>query len=493
MGGNNYTNVQDALSGLNSTATRGFDLTTSASAGTASGSTLEQVATGETVTVDAGKNIAVTQAGNTITIATKDDVTFTTVTANKTTVGNVVTDGTTNKISGLSDGSVTAGSTEAITGNQLYGVSNSLKNVLGGNAAVGPDGTISMSNVGGTGKDNVNDAIASVNQAAANANKGWNLTANGANSSNVAPGATVDLNNTDGNIVITKTDNNVTFNLNKDLKADSLTTGDTTVNTNGLTIAGGPSVTKAGIDAAGTKVTNVANGAVTADSKDAVNGSQLYAVQSAMQDTVKNSTFGLTAQDGNSVVNTLNNTVSVVGGADSSASASASNIKTVVKDGKLEVQVVDAPTFNGEITANGGVTVGDNLTVKSGTKVDMGGNVISNVGAGVADTDAVNVGQLNTAMSTINTNVGQVANKLNGAVKDANAGIAGAMASAGVPQAYLPGKSMVAASGSTYRGASAIAIGVSTISDNGKWVFKGTVNSNSRGYVGATVGAGYQW
>ena len=49
------------------------------------------------------------------------------------------------------------------------------------------------------------------------------------------------------------------------------------------------------------------------------------------------------------------------------------------------------------------------------------------------------------------------------------------------------------ASGSTYRGATALAIGVSTITDSGKWVFKGTVNSNSRGYVGATIGAGYQW
>ena len=155
--------------------------------------------------------------------------------------------------------------------------------------------------------------------------------------------------------------------------------------------------------------------------------------------------------------------------------------------------MVDAPTFTGEVTANGGVTVGDHLTVSSGATVDMGGNKVTNVAAGTADTDAVTVAQMNKAIGGITQNVSNLYGKIDGAVKDANAGIAGAMASAGVPQAYMPGKSMVAASGSTYRGATALAIGVSTITDSGKWVFKGTVNSNSRGYVGATIGAGYQW
>lgn len=67
------------------------------------------------------------------------------------------------------------------------------------------------------------------------------------------------------------------------------------------------------------------------------------------------------------------------------------------------------------------------------------------------------------------------------------------MAVAGLPQAYLPGKSMVAMSGATYRGATGVALGVSTITDNGKWVLKGAVNSNNKGHVGATIGAGYQW
>ena len=73
------------------------------------------------------------------------------------------------------------------------------------------------------------------------------------------------------------------------------------------------------------------------------------------------------------------------------------------------------------------------------------------------------------------------------------AGIAGAVATAGLPQAYTPGKNMVSAAGGTYKGETAIALGVSRISDNGKVVLKLTGNANSRGDVGASVGAGYQW
>ena len=145
------------------------------------------------------------------------------------------------------------------------------------------------------------------------ANKGWNLTANGTNSSNVKPGDTVDLKNTDKNIDITKDGHNVTFNLAKDIKVDSVTAGDTVMNNDGVKVgdnvalnkdglkAGDVSVTKDGINAGGNKVTNVQDGDVTNTSKDAVNGSQLY-------QTINNLTtkgFGLTAQDGNSVKETI--------------------------------------------------------------------------------------------------------------------------------------------------------------------------------------------
>lgn len=134
------------------------------------------------------------------------------------------------------------------------------------------------------------------------ANKGWNLTVNnGTNSSNVEPGETVDLNNTDGNIQITKnaTDDNVTFNLNKTINVTNVnatgnvTAGDTVLNTNGLTIAGGPSVTKSGINAADKKISNVKAGDVSETSQDAVNGSQLYSLGDTINKKIDGMGFNL--------------------------------------------------------------------------------------------------------------------------------------------------------------------------------------------------------
>lgn len=130
---------------------------------------------------------------------------------------------------------------------------------------------------------------------------------------------------------------------------------------------------------------------------------------------------------------------------------------------------------------------------------------IQNVAAGevsATSTDAINGSQLyhtNQAVAELQRNGsgGVSLPQFNAAVdtlaKDANAGAASAMATAGLPQAYLPGKSMIAVAGSVYRNATAQAIGVSTITENGKWVFKGSVNLNNRGNAGATVGVGYQW
>ncbi|EWG14461.1 surface protein, partial [Xylella fastidiosa Mul-MD] len=126
------------------------------------------------------------------------------------------------------------------------------------------------------------------------ASKGWNLTASGANSGNVGPGSSVDLKNTDKNLTITKAigSNDVEFNLNKDVKVTTLAVGDALLNTDGialgtdvalgttgLTIANGPAVTASGIDAGSKVISHVAAGEVSETSTDAVNGSQLNAVQ----------------------------------------------------------------------------------------------------------------------------------------------------------------------------------------------------------------------
>ncbi len=225
-------------------------------------------------------------------------------------------------------------------------------------------------------KDAVN--VSQLNDVKKVANKGWNLTANGSNSSNVAPGETVDLNNTDGNIQITKnaTDDNVTFNLNKTINVTNVnatgnvTAGDTVLNTDGLTITGGPSVTKSGVNAADKKISNVKAGDVSETSKDAVNGSQLY-------QTVNNLTtkgFGLTAQDGNSVKKPLGETVEVVGKDD--------NISTEVDKGKVKIALskdikVDSVTAGDTKIDTNGLKAGD-ITV-SKDPITVNGATVNNV------------------------------------------------------------------------------------------------------------------
>lgn len=128
---------------------------------------------------------------------------------------------------------------------------------------------------------------------------------------------------------------------------------------------------------------------------------------------------------------------------------------------------------------------------------------ITNVAAGrisKTSTDAINGSQLyaalekNAIVNNNNTyNINRLENKMNRENKRLRAGVAGATATAGLPQAYTPGKSMVAASVGGYRDQSALAVGASRITDNGKVILKLTGNVNTRGDFGGSVGAGYQW
>ncbi|MGQ8821726.1 YadA family autotransporter adhesin, partial [Bibersteinia trehalosi] len=98
----------------------------------------------------------------------------------------------------------------------------------------------------------------------------------------VKPNASVDLRTANNNLVITQEDGNITFGLSNNLNLTSngsVTIGNTTIDNSGLTIKDGPSITENGVDAGDKKVTNVSNGTISAESKDAINGSQLYAVK----------------------------------------------------------------------------------------------------------------------------------------------------------------------------------------------------------------------
>src|SRR5699024_8433887 len=137
---------------------------------------------------------------------------------------SVGTAGAERQIQNVAAGDVTATSTDAINGSQLYATNQAI------------------------------DAVSSV------ANAGWNLTVEGANSTNVGPNDAVDLNNSDGNIEVSKpgTSNDVTFDLADDIAVTSVTAGNSTLDTNGLTVDDGTgNVTTTG--ATGTTVTDGTN------------------------------------------------------------------------------------------------------------------------------------------------------------------------------------------------------------------------------------------
>ena len=254
-----------------------------------------------------------------------------------------------------------------------------------------------------------------------------------------------------------------TVPLNENIEFTEVKTGDTTISSNGVSIAGGPSMTKDnGINAGNKVITNVADGV---NATDAVNVSQLNSRLNQSKVTVKakengNITVEQSAQTDNGTEYTvsLNDSVSV-----------------------NEVHVAQNVHLSSE-----GVRIGNSGPVIAESGIDAANRTISNVAPGVRATDAVNVAQLNTAVNNVFRQVHSVE-------KDAQAGIAMAIATAGLPQAYLPGKSMMAISGGTYRGQSGYAFGFSHVTDNGRYVIKASGSGNSQGHFGASVGMGWQW
>ncbi|ECG1449189.1 autotransporter adhesin SadA, partial [Salmonella enterica subsp. enterica serovar Paratyphi A] len=122
---------------------------------------------------------------------------------------------------------------------------------------------------------------------------------------------------------------------------------------------------------------------------------------------------------------------------------------------------------------------------------------IGNVSAAVNDTDAVNYAQLKRSVEEANTytdqKMGEMNSKIKGVENKMSGGIASAMAMAGLPQAYAPGANMTSIAGGTFNGESAVAISVSMVSESGGWVYKLQGTSNSQGDYSAAIGAGFQW
>ena len=585
----------------------------------------------------AGKNIAVKTVQNndgstSYEVATKDEVTF-----NKTTVGNVITDAATDKITGLTKGDVKAASTDAINGSQLHAQGTGVQNIIGGNTVYNPaDGTYTNTDIGGTGKANIDAAIKAVKTEVVAGD-------------NIAVASTVDADGKTTYTVATK----------KDLVVDSVKAGDkVTLNNAGLT-AGNVSVTTGGINAGNTIITNVQSGLngktleqIKADPNaternNAATIGDLATVQNNVTNinnnynTVVNKVIGGTTPDGkvkdangdivrdnkgkevnasdalktynvsgnhaktdNTLITAIKNineggikffhvndgtgnqnvTGSDTHAEDSAASgnfaaavgyqAKASGANAIAFGNGAEAAAKNAISIgtgnkvSGEnsgaigdpsiITGNNSYSVGNNNTVSTNNTFVLGNNVtrtvdnsvflgnnsastgvhttanggnytyagmndagvsgvsdvvgvvsvgkegetrqIQNVAAGVVSatsTDAINGSQLyataeGLAGTTINMG-NQLNNRINEVKDDANAGVSSAMAMAALPQAYIPGKSMLTGGMATYNGQGAVAVGLSKLSDNGRWVLKVSGSADTKGNAGGAVGAGFHF
>ncbi|MDQ0027740.1 autotransporter adhesin, partial [Variovorax paradoxus] len=183
----------------------------------------------------------------------------------------------------------------------------------------------------------------------------------------------------------------------------------------------------------------------------------------------------------------------ITGVAAGSADSDAVNVSQL-RGVQGQVAVIDQSTVKYDTNPDGSINYN---SVSMGGSNATGPVTVHNVAPGVAGTDAVNVNQLNSGIAGANAYTDARVNALGGEIrsiaKDASAGAAGAMAMANMPQAFIPGKSMVAAGVAGFDGQAALAIGVSKLSDNGRWVVKFSGSANSRGKVGVAAGAGFHW
>jgi len=475
IGGTGKDNINDAIAAANAAANTGWNLQ-------ANGDTASQVKPGDTVQFTDGHNIAITRNGEKLTVSTTPDLAADSLTAGNTKIdtnGLTIMGGPSvlasgidaggKKITDVAAGDLTATSADAVNGSQLFitnqtvtTVNNNLNTlgdntatVIGGGSTYNPaTGTLTTpTDIGGTGKDNINDAIAAANAAA---NTGWNLQANGDTASQVKPGDTVQF--TDGhNIAITRNGEKLTVSTTPNLTADSLTAGNTKIDTNGLTIMGGPSVLASGIDAGGKKITDVAAGDLTATSADAVNGSQLFTTNEWLM-TLGNQLngaggFGQTMQSvlgGNAHYDTTTGgmTMSNIGGtgkdnindaiqaANTAASAgwnlqangdTASQVKpgdtvqftngqniAITRNGE-NLTIATAPDLTANSLTAGNTTINNSgLTIQNGPSVtssgiDAGGQKVTNVADGTVaagSKDAVNGGQLHNTANSVASALG---------------------------------------------------------------------------------------
>ncbi|WMR44157.1 YadA-like family protein [Stenotrophomonas maltophilia] len=179
----------------------------------------------------------------------------------------------------------------------------------------------------------------------------------------------------------------------------------------------------------------------------------------------------------------------VVNVADGSQATDAVNVR--------QLQASQQGTIRYDTTVNGATNY-NSVTLGS---TNSGPTTVRNVAAGTAGTDAVNVDQLKSGMAqTLDWSKAYTDERMGGFERDlrktdnrASAGIASAMATAALPQPSEAGRSMASVAAGSYNGESGVAIGISGVSEGGRWIYKFSGSTNSRGEAGVAVGAGIQW
>ena len=379
-----------------------------------------------TTKVAAGKNVTVTPAKNadgstTYTVATKDDVDFTSVTTGNTS---------------MNDGGITIKATEGGKTNVTLtnkGLDNGGNKVV--NVAEGKDDT-----------DAVN--VKQLKAAKTEVEAGDNVVVTSTKGSN---GQTIyKVNATDNSAHVDGSD--------------------------AITVTKAPTTRKNGTTTVTDYKVDLSN-----KTKDDINkGVDAH-------DTVNNKGLTFNADKGTTGVKKLGSQVAVNGdNKNIETVADANGVKVKLKD-DISVNTVTAKTIKA-----GDTTINDNgLTINNGPSVtkdgiNAGGSRITNVAPGRDGTDAVNVNQLKKATNEIH-------NSLNKMDKRRKAGTASALAAAGLMQAYREGQSSVTAGVGQYQNQSAVAVGYSRLSDNGKYGVKVSFTTNTQGEVGGTASAGYFW
>ncbi|WP_241626357.1 YadA-like family protein [Rosenbergiella epipactidis] len=396
--GNLASNSTDAVNGAQlytvqqqaATANKGWNIQTNSDTAT-------NIAPGDTVKLNDGQNIKLTSNGSTITVATADDLVVSSLTAGNTLVG---TNGVTFK----------GGSTVSLSSSGLDNGGNVITNV--GNGLLSANST-----------DAVNGGqLYTVQQQATNANKGWNIQTNDDTATNVAPGGTVQLKNGQ-NIKLTSNDSTITVATADDLVINSLTLGNTLVDSDGVKLSGGSnntvSLSNNGLDNGNNKIINVAAGT---EANDAVNYSQLTSAISGVRTHYYGvNDGGITGGNYNGEGATGN--YAVVAGV--SASATASGSTAIGSSSQAQASGATAIGYQAQSTATGSVALGSNAsdngrgaetytgaysnaanvtvgTVSIGNAETGETRTLSNVADAKQSTDAVNLRQLDGAVQTAN-------------------------------------------------------------------------------------------